>query len=84
MVRIRNRDGAVVYPVMQFAPGGRQVPGVADVVETLTPVLEPLSIAAWLTAAKRELHGRPIDALRAGNVGRVLVLARQLASTARS
>jgi hypothetical protein len=78
LLRIANRDGGVVYPVVQFDREHGQVPGVADVVTTLAVAFEPLTIAAWLTGHNRELARRPIDALRDGDVDRVLALARQL------
>lgn len=83
LLRIRNRDGQVVYPVMQFeAERRRQVPGVADVVTALAPALEPLGVAAWLTAHNRQLDARPLDVLRGGDVERVLTMAHQLANDA--
>lgn len=85
LLRVRTRDGEVVYPVVQFEPGSRrQVPEVATVVETLRGVLEPLTIVAWLTARNRQLADRPIDLLRRGDIDRVLMLARQLANDAGS
>jgi hypothetical protein len=82
LLRLRNRDGDVVYPLQQFTADGEQVPGVADVVDTFAPALQPLSIACWLAAVNQILRGRPIDALREGDIDRVLHLARQLASSA--
>ena len=51
-------------------------------VTILSPVLLPLSTAAWLTGRSHELNGHPIDVLRTGDVDRVLRLARQLAANA--
>jgi hypothetical protein len=82
LLRIRNRDGRPVYPVMQFE-GRAQAPGMADVIATLRPSLQPLTIASWLTAPARALRGRrPVDALRAGDLAQVLELAQQLAHSA--
>jgi hypothetical protein len=83
LLRLLQREtGEPVYPVFQFDTDG-QVPGVAEVVTALTPVLLPLSIASWLTGHNRELDGgRPIDVLRAGDADRVLGLARQLGADA--
>jgi hypothetical protein len=82
LLRIRNRDGRPVYPVVQFE-GRAQLTGVAEVVAVLRPSLQPLTIAAWLTAGLPALAGRrPVDALRAGEVDEVVVLARQLAHSA--
>ncbi len=82
LLRIRNRDGRPVYPVVQF-DGHRQLPGIADVVATLGGVLQSLTIASWLTAGNAGLAGRrPVDALRDGDTAAVRVLARRLAADA--
>lgn len=83
LLRVRNRDGRPVYPVVQF-DGRRVLPGVAEVVEVLRGALvEPLSVASWLTAPNAGLGGRrPVDALRAGTVGDVVALAGRLAAAA--
>ena len=82
LLRVRNRDGRPVYPVVQF-DGRRQLPGVPDVVSVLQPAIEPLTVAAWLTAASPALTGRrPVDALRDGQSTEVLALAKRLASSA--
>jgi hypothetical protein len=80
---LQQREAADrVYPVFQFTSDG-QVPGVVEVVTTLSPVLLPLTIASWLTSRNRHLDGaRPVDVLRAGDADRVLPLARQLAADA--
>ena len=80
LLRIRNRDGRPVYPVAQF-DGRGQLRGVADVVATLVGVLQPLTIASWLTAGNAGLAGRrPVDALRDGDAAAVRVLAARLAA----
>ena len=83
LLRLRQREGHErVYPLFQFTAGG-QVPGVAEVVTILSPVLVALTIASWLTGQNRQLDGaRPIEVLRAGGTGRVLTLVRQLAADA--
>ena len=82
LLRLHNRDGAVVYPTIQFVGSG-QVCGVADVVAILGSALLPLTIASWLTVPNRGLAGRtPIRPLQSGDRDRVLTLARQLASSA--
>lgn len=82
LLRIRTRSRRVVYPVVQFN-GRVQQPGVADVVTALSPVLEPLTIASWLTAPNPMLEGaRPIDALRHGRTDDVVDTARVLARSA--
>jgi Protein of unknown function (DUF2384) len=81
LLRLRNRDGAVCYPAVQFT-GSRQVPGVGEVVLALRPLL-PLTIASWLTGPNRALDGEtPIEALRSGCRARVLTLAKELAGSA--
>ena len=82
LLRLHNRDGRPVYPILQF-DGRRQVPGVADVVATLRDVVEPLTIASWLTARRPDLDGdRPVDALRAGRTDAILAAARRFARRA--
>lgn len=82
LVRLRNRDGRPVYPVMQFEGRG-QIAGIDDVVLAMVDVLRPLTVAAWLTGENPALDGgRPVDALRAGDGDRVLTVARQLAAAA--
>ena len=51
LLRLRNRDGRPVYPVLQF-DGRRPLAGVAEVVALLDGPLLPLSIASWLTSPK--------------------------------
>lgn len=80
LVRIRNRDGRPTYPVFQF-DGRGLVDGVAEVVTVLFPVVEPLTVAAWLTGTQPGLNTqRPIDALRRGETVEVIRLASQFAA----
>lgn len=79
LVRVVNSDGRPVYPLFQF-DGRRLVPGVADVAGALSGVLDPLSVAGWLTAENLVLGGRPIDRLAAGERDQVVAVAHQLAS----
>lgn len=82
LLRVRGRDGRPVYPVLQF-DGRSQLAGIADVVATLRDAVEPLTKASFLTAVHRDLGGRrPVDALRAGEVEAVLLIARRLARAA--
>lgn len=82
LLRLRNRDGRPVYPVVQF-DGRSRLDGVAEVVATLSPTLQPLTVAAWLTAPNRSLgRRRPVDLLRDGDRDAVLALARRLAASA--
>lgn len=85
LLRIRNRDGRPVYPVMQF-DGRRPLPGLSEVLAVLYDALEPLTIASWLTAPQRSLAGaRPLDVLRDGQPSSALTVisaARRLARAA--
>lgn len=82
LLRLTNRDGRVVYPVMQF-DGRRPLPGVSMVLDVFQGVLRPLSVASWLTVVTPALDERsPLRALRDGDVDRVIALARQAARTA--
>jgi hypothetical protein len=82
LLRLKTRSGRVAYPLVQF-DGRRQLPGVADVVRTLTDVADPLTITAWLTGAHPALDGvRPVDALREGRRDEVLAAARRFAHSA--
>lgn len=83
LLRIVQRDGRPVYPLFQF-DGRRQLPGVGDVVALLGPLLEPLTVASWLTGPLRELDGRrPLDVLAdVDGADRVLVAAKHLAAAA--
>ena len=82
LLRIRNRDGRPVYPVLQFHGRG-QLPGLADVLPVLLRSLEPLTVASWLTAEHAALaQRRPVDALRDGDADQVAALARRLAASA--
>jgi hypothetical protein len=81
-LRLRNQDGRPVYPVVQF-DGRRLLPGVAEVVGILARVVEPLTVASWLTAPNPQLDGRrPVEALRDGDMAAVLAVARSLGSSA--
>ena len=82
LLRLRNQDGRPVYPVVQF-DGRRLLPGVAEVVGILARVVEPLTVASWLTAPNPQLDGRrPVEALRDGDMAAVLAVARSLGSSA--
>lgn len=82
LLRIRNRDGRPVYPVVQFVGRGL-LPGLPDVLAVLLASVQPLTAASWLTTPHEALSGgRPVDALRAGEGDQVARLARQLASSA--
>ncbi|MDQ3432738.1 MAG: hypothetical protein M3467_11065 [Actinomycetota bacterium] len=81
LLRLVNRDGRPVYPVVQF-DGRRQLPGIADVVRVLSPVVEPLTVAAWLTAHNDAVQRRPVDGLRDGDTAAIMELARRFAHRA--
>lgn len=82
LLRLRQRDGRPVYPVVQF-DGRRVVPGLDRVLASLLASVEALTAASWLTVVRADLHGRrPVDALREGEVDRVLALAEDFARRA--
>lgn len=82
LLRIRNRDGRPVYPVVQFHGRGL-LPGLGEVLAVLLSSLQPLTVASWLTSEHVGLaRRRPVDALRDGEVEQVAALARQLAASA--
>ncbi len=82
LLRIRNRDGRVVYPMLQF-DGRRVLPGLAEVLVLLDGPLLPLTVASWLMTAAPSLGDRtPVTALRDGDRDLVLRLARQTVSAA--
>lgn len=82
LLRVKTRSGRVAYPVVQFEGRGL-LPGVAAVVSSLAPVADPLTTLAWLTGTQRALGGRrPVDALRAGDIDDVVMLAGRFARTA--
>lgn len=82
LLRLENRDGRPVYPIIQF-DGRRALPGVADIVAILDGPLLPLTTASWLTSTNKALAGRTaIEALRAGDLELVEALARQTAAAA--
>lgn len=82
LLRLRNRDGRPVYPVLQF-DGRRPLPGIAAVLAVLDGPLLPLTTASWLTTVQDDLGRRtPVQALRDGDVDEVLALARRTASAA--
>lgn len=84
LLRVRNRDGRPVYPVVQF-DGRGLLPGIADVLAILAGMVEPLTVASWLTAPNRSLDGRrPVDALRDGDLVGVRTVAHRLARRAGS
>ncbi len=81
LLRVLTRDGRRVYPLIQF-DGARPVAGLAQVPTILSPVLAPVTIAAWLTSPQPSTgQRRPVDLLRAGQVADVLQAARSLASS---
>ena len=82
LLRLRNRDGRPVYPVVQF-DGRGQLAGIADVLTALCGSLEPLTAASWLTSGNPELGGlAPVQALQAGDLAAVTSAAARLAASA--
>lgn len=81
LLALRTGNGRVYYPAFQFA-NGQPLLGLADL---LTVIDEDLvsrwTLASWLVSPEDDLDGgSPIDALRAGDVERVLSVARAWAS----
>jgi len=82
LLRLTNRDGRVVYPIFQF-DGRRPLPGLGQVLAAFDGVLQPLTIASWLTLPSATLDGRsPAQALRDGEAHRVVAAAQQAAQAA--
>ncbi|MBW3576871.1 MAG: DUF2384 domain-containing protein [Actinobacteria bacterium] len=82
LLKLELRSGQVGYPVFQF-DGRRVLPGVREVVETLTPsVATSWTIASWLSSPQPSWDGaRPLDQLRAGRIEEVLAASRRVART---
>lgn len=80
LLRLEMRSGGVGYPAFQF-DGRRLLPGVGEVVRTLSPVVETSwTIASWLTSPQPALAGStPLERLRAGEVDAVVGAARHFA-----
>lgn len=81
LLRLEMRSGTIGYPVFQF-DGRAQVPGVAEVVEILTPaVATSWTVASWLTSPLAPLEDRrPIDVLRSRGEREVAAAARSFAA----
>lgn len=77
LLALRTGNGRVFYPAFQFA-NGQPVAGLADVLaEVNEDLVSRWTLASWLASPDDDLDGvRPIDALRAGGVQRVLQAAR--------
>jgi hypothetical protein len=82
LLGLKQRDGRIVYPIIQF-DGAGVLPGIPQVVMELTPVVaSPWTIGSWLTSPNPELdHVRPYEALRRGELSAVVQAARQFASS---
>lgn len=74
LLRVRNRDGQLVYPIFQF-DGRRPLPGLAQTLAILREATTESGVLAWLTGYVPDLNGTPADALRAGDIDTVLSLA---------
>lgn len=81
LLRLELRDGRVGYPIFQFE-GDRILPGIPDVVRTLSAVAATTwTVASWLTSPSSELDGNtPLERLRRGEVPDVAVVADRLAA----
>lgn len=78
LIRVTNRDGSVLYPVVQF-DGDRVLPGLAEVVTVVREVTDSLGALAWLTGTLREMDARPVDLLRDGHIDPVRSAALRFA-----
>jgi hypothetical protein len=80
LLRLVMRSGGVGYPAFQF-DGRRPLPGIAEVVEILGPVVETSwTIASWLTSPQPDLGGeRPVNLLRLGDETPVIASAHRFA-----
>ncbi|MGN6160229.1 MAG: hypothetical protein ACTHOG_00845 [Marmoricola sp.] len=60
-------DGQRIYPAWQFAPDGRPLTGLVDLLRTLSPAAaDPWTVAVWLTRTVPELGDRSaVDVMRA-------------------
>lgn len=82
LLRLTNRDGRVVYPIAQF-DGRRPLTGLAQALAAFDGILQPLTVASWLTLGTAVLGQRsPAQALRDGDTEQVLALAHQAARAA--
>lgn len=80
LLALRTGNGRVYYPAFQFA-NGQPIAGLADLLATIDEdLVSRWTLASWLVSPEEELDGgTPIDALRAGDVERVLHVAREWA-----
>lgn len=78
LLELVQRDGRVVYPVVQFN-GDHPVAGVDDVVMVLRPVVATTwTIASWIMSTD-ETGCRRIDRLKGGDIDAVVAAARRTA-----
>lgn len=77
LLALRTGNGRVYYPAFQFA-NGQPMAGLADLLSTIDEdLVSRWTLASWLVSPEADLDGAsPIDVLRAGDVERVLRLAR--------
>lgn len=79
LLALTQRDGRIVYPVMQF-DGDRPLDGIQVVVRILShAVASPWTIAAWLTEPDQHRR-RPIERLHDRDADEVTSLARRAAA----
>jgi hypothetical protein len=89
--RVRNGSllavldkGVLRFPAWQFDPEGpdRVIPGFPRVLRALDPDMSPLAKANWFVRPNPYLEGRsPLEALKAGDVERVVDVAQSMGTT---
>ena len=73
LLALRTGNGRVYYPAFQFA-NGRPITGLADILAVIDEdLVSRWTLASWLVSPENALDGAPpIEALRAGEIQRVL------------
>jgi hypothetical protein len=73
------------FPLFQFTGSGQTVPGISEVIRTLSDAVEaPHTIAAWLVAPEPELGGEaPIEMLKRGEAEPAVTAAERYAERLR-
>ena len=66
LLALTTGDGQRVYPAWQFAPYGRPLTGLVDLLRVLNPAAaDPWTVAVWLTRPVAELGNRSaVDVMR--------------------
>jgi hypothetical protein len=79
LVAIEDGTGSVSCPRWQFDRSGNVLPGLIEVIAVLrrSPGFTAITPLRFFVEPHPRTHGRPLDALRAGNVQSVLSAAAQ-------